>query len=581
MQTQAKLYPATRRPQGLEAADAWLDRFAVAIDLPEAGGVESVKKEAGARCRLLLTKESAFLRRPELIGDRGQPLKDETQSWLLTHAHFAVEEAIAGAVTHLNAPLIDLVQIHRQTVPPTTPPPATAQSFSEPEPQPPAPADPSFFEFLVPGKRALREAAEIEAQGEYETAHAEWQAAKAAFEAAEQARIAHHQAALAGEPEPMLEVLLQVIEGISWPLETFVSMRLHDRETIVLDVDLPEKEMLPELVAQHVGGHPPALKLDMLEGVERQEAYRAHIHGILFRLVGTVFATLPKVGRVVASGYSQRLHKSTGQIRNDYLISVEMPRAAWEGINFAALEKVDAAHALADLSSRCEAAAIPGDGSPMPAIRPLGLDGESAAAASEPVSPAVSPPVEAGSPAGQPRAPAEPIVLVPGANVLVEPALVQDTLTVRPTEPREGIDLVAFLLRPNGAVAKDEDFVFFNAPRSADGSVSLLADAKPPAMCLRLADLPAEIARVALCVSRDTQGASPATGAVGFEVQPSAPRAQAPITARIGAALTENAAVIGLVFYRHRDGWKLRCVGQGFKEGLAALAPYFGVEVAG
>jgi len=580
MQRQAKLYPAMRRPQGLEAADSWLDRYTVAIELPDAPGVEAVKKEAGARCRLLLNKESAFLRRPDFVGERGQPLKDETQSWLLTHAHFAVEEALVGALAHLNAPLIDLVQIHRQTMPPTTAPPPTAQTFPEPEPQPPIPTDPSFFEFLVPGRRALREAAEIEAQREYETTHAEWRGAKAAFEAAEQARIARHEAALEGEPEPMLEVLEQVIEGMSWPLETFVSIRLHDPQTIVLDVDLPEKEMLPELVAQHIEGHPPALKLAMLEGVERQEAYRAHIHGIVFRLIGTAFATLPVVARVVASGYSQRLHESTGQIRNDHLISVEMPRATWAGINFAALEKVDPAQALTDLSSRCEAAAVPGDGSPMAPITPLRLEGGDATEAPAPF-PAAVRPLSAGAVPTPSQVSAGPVALVPGANTPVDQALVQDTLTIRPTQPREGIDVVVFLLRANGAVANDADFVFFNAPRSPDGSVSLVTDASPPGVRLRLAEVPAAVARVALCVSRDTEGVNRATGAVAFEVQPSTPEGQPPITARIDAALSENAAVIGLVFYRHRDGWKLRCVGQGFKEGLAALAPYFGVEVAG
>lgn len=70
------------------------------------------------------------------------------------------------------------------------------------------------------------------------------------------------------------------------------------------------------------------------------------MHGILFRLIGEVFAALPRVQTVVASGYSQRRDPTTAQMRDDYLLSVRIQRPDWEANDFAHLNAIDVVTSL-------------------------------------------------------------------------------------------------------------------------------------------------------------------------------------------------------------------------------------------
>lgn len=71
-----------------------------------------------------------------------------------------------------------------------------------------------------------------------------------------------------------------------------------------------------------------------------QRLYAEHIHGILFRLIGEVFAALPRAQTAVASGYSQRRDPATGQLQDEYLLSVRAPRSEWEMNDFTHLAAI-------------------------------------------------------------------------------------------------------------------------------------------------------------------------------------------------------------------------------------------------
>ena len=91
------------------------------------------------------------------------------------------------------------------------------------------------------------------------------------------------------------------------------------------------------------------LKLSVKEMTEGkvQKLYSDHVHSISFRLIGEVFAALPTVQRATLSGYSQRRSKATGQLSNEYLISVQVQRADWQRVDFQGLAAIEAATALA------------------------------------------------------------------------------------------------------------------------------------------------------------------------------------------------------------------------------------------
>lgn len=184
---------------------------------------------------------------------------------------------------------------------------------------------------------------------------------------------------------------------------------------------------------------------------------------------------------------------------------------------------------------------------------------------------------------------AEPVRLVAGQNVVLpEHATFEAhvSVTYRTQTPDADLDLSLILLGDDDMVGSPKDFIFYNQPTSADGSVQLV----PPAVVsgevvegarLHLSMLPPRVTRVIVGLSMDTDGGlsyaaihsvsmTVKSNTDGWLFQPSPDPAVR--------------AMIGAEFYRHRgsDGsqvWKLRAVGQGWAGGLAELARTHGVHV--
>ncbi|NLG45432.1 TerD family protein [Gordonia sp. (in: high G+C Gram-positive bacteria)] len=145
-------------------------------------------------------------------------------------------------------------------------------------------------------------------------------------------------------------------------------------------------------------------------------------------------------------------------------------------------------------------------------------------------------------------------------------------------------DASVLLLEESGRVRSNSDFVFYNQPKSVDGSVQLLerepeiAGVCRDTVAIRLDRLPAEIDRVVIGASVDdesepfgTAEQSRMTVAHGVDAEP---LVVFPID-----GLTDERALVFAEVYRRGPVWKVRAVGQGYEGGLAALVTEFGVEV--
>ena len=138
------------------------------------------------------------------------------------------------------------------------------------------------------------------------------------------------------------------------------------------------------------------------------------------------------------------------------------------------------------------------------------------------------------------------------------------------------LDASALLLTAAGKVRSDADFVFYNQPRSVDGSVTHQGKSGTrDSLQIDLAALPAEIETVAVAASTDGTAIGQATGlyllvseAGGTEI----------VRFDITDATSETAFVFG-EFYRRQGAWKFRAVGQGWSSGLAGLATDYGISV--
>jgi hypothetical protein len=141
--------------------------------------------------------------------------------------------------------------------------------------------------------------------------------------------------------EFMQQVLEDNLQDITWPRETLVSFEVRDNgKTVDLDVDLPEIEDLPRRVTS-VSERGYKLTLKELKGKALQELYSRHVHGIGFRIIGEVFATLPTVEQVTLSAFTQRDAPATDQRSDTYVYSVRVLRSEWAKINFKNLVAVD------------------------------------------------------------------------------------------------------------------------------------------------------------------------------------------------------------------------------------------------
>ncbi len=150
------------------------------------------------------------------------------------------------------------------------------------------------------------------------------------------------------------------------------------------------------------------------------------------------------------------------------------------------------------------------------------------------------------------------------------------------------IDGSAFLQTAQGKVRADTDMVFYNQPRSPEGSVALEGDAGAAGggdvqvFALDLPAMPGGIEKVSFAVTiHEGQARNQHFGQLSdarIRVVNAADKTE---IARFGLPLgeaREAAMVFGEVYLRNGE-WKFRAVGQGFQGGLKPLAESFGVVV--
>jgi tellurium resistance protein TerD len=151
------------------------------------------------------------------------------------------------------------------------------------------------------------------------------------------------------------------------------------------------------------------------------------------------------------------------------------------------------------------------------------------------------------------------------------------------------IDSSAFLLKVDGKVRNDLDFIFYNNLKSTDGSVGHSGDNRTGAgdgddetVNIDLSRVPPEVERIAVCVTiHEADARRQNFGQVQRAFVRCVNAANSSEIARFDLSedgSTETAMVFGEV-YRNGADWKFKAVGQGFKGGLGPLATSFGVSV--
>ena len=174
---------------------------------------------------------------------------------------------------------------------------------------------------------------------------ATWETEKAKFDRRVAERKVFLESLIYKDITAMERFLEETLEEIVWPRETIVTFDVRvGGSSVALDVDLPEVEDMPNKLAA-VPSRGLKLSVKELSATKVQKLYAEHIHGIVFRLVGEVFAALHHPGgdrrRILAAPRSGHCAGT-----DDYLLSVCASRPEWSKMDFAHLPSLDVTEAL-------------------------------------------------------------------------------------------------------------------------------------------------------------------------------------------------------------------------------------------
>lgn len=371
----------------------------------------------------------------------------------------------------------------------------------------------------------------------------------------------------ARQPEAVVRYLDLVLEAAEYPDGFPHSWRLAYAAAsghLAIEYEFPRVDVVPNDKAYKyvkssdtisASARPPAQVRSIYAEVLRQTALRV-VHEVLEADRGGAVRT------VVFNGYVNDTDPATGREVRPCLLALATSRERFLDIDLA---RVDTVACLAHLEAR-----VSKDLSKLQAVEPIVLTGSLEADYTmntdvEPGASLYSPPADPAvlNEVPSPTQTTEQQELVAGQNVPLAGSRVQVDLLA------SHADLSVLLVGASGRVDRDEDFVFYNNPRSADGAVTLTANGASIATAL----LPQSCKRVVLVVSAD-DGDSMADATAVLH-QPGSG-----IDFRFSPA--DSARLSALVWgelYLRNGNWRLRAVGQGWSDGLAGLARDYGVNV--
>jgi tellurium resistance protein TerD len=160
----------------------------------------------------------------------------------------------------------------------------------------------------------------------------------------------------------------------------------------------------------------------------------------------------------------------------------------------------------------------------------------------------------------------------------------------RPTDGADfDLDASAFMVKEDGKVRSDSDFIFYNQTKSSCGSVEHTGDNRTgqgdgddETLVVLLDKVPADIQRIIFTVTiHDADVRKQNFGQVSHAYVRVVNRDNDNELTRYDLsedASIETAMIFGEI-YKHGSEWKFKAVGQGYAGGLAALAKQYGINI--
>lgn len=306
----------------------------------------------------------------------GEPVTASVRRALWQHHSREVTEFLHAECARINNDAEALLHIHADTPPLATPAPSyQIQAYMVPPPSmptlpdlPEAPTPPRqyFWLKLFPGFVAKRERAFEQAyqhwqqafqavthqraalEHTYQQALEQWRANKQQHQQQQKQAAEQFQHQLRHCPDTMTAQLEQALAALSWPRETHISFELAQQSEhfhLNLDVDLPTGEAFPKRSATLSKTGRRLLIKDKSARQQRME-YARHVHGVVLKIAGVSFVTLPHLHSLTIAAYTQRLNKATGFTTDTYLLEVGVTREQWQQLNLTDAQNINPMAAL-------------------------------------------------------------------------------------------------------------------------------------------------------------------------------------------------------------------------------------------
>ncbi len=151
------------------------------------------------------------------------------------------------------------------------------------------------------------------------------------------------------------------------------------------------------------------------------------------------------------------------------------------------------------------------------------------------------------------------------------------------------LDASAFVLGASGKVKDEQDFVFYNNPKGAQGAVVHTGDNRTGAgdgddeqINIDLSAIPADVDKVAFTITiHDADARKQSFGQVAnaYVRVMNEDGAAELIRYDLGEDFSVETAIVVAEIYRNGAEWKFNAIGSGFKGGLGALCTNFGLSV--
>lgn len=179
-----------------------------------------------------------------------------------------------------------------------------------------------------------------------------WDRARVRHDSNEQDKADVFPARIRTDIDTMHACLSDTLMSLQWPRETVLSYEIDvPTRMLMIDVDLPEIEDMPGRITR-LSENGRRLVVKELSERSLRQAYARHVHGILMRVCGVAFASLPSMRTCVVSGFSQRRDPQSGVRREEYLLSAQVDRDGFSILDFEHLDRVDPVEVLERFSLR-------------------------------------------------------------------------------------------------------------------------------------------------------------------------------------------------------------------------------------